>query len=63
MRSIEAITNTALRRVQQVIMAELPEPECSSKKQQWRWQVEQVKKKVANELWPENNGINIEVKV
>jgi len=61
-KTTDQISAAALKRVQLLLMQELPEPTCSGKKAQWRWQVEQVKKKVATQLWPESSGINIEIK-
>ena len=61
--SIETTADKALRKVQNVIMAELPKPTCASKHEHWQWQVEQVKKKVVQQLWPESNGVSIEIKV
>lgn len=61
--SIESTTDKAFRQVQRVLLAELPEPTCPQKKEHWRWQVEQVKKNIAQRLWPENNGVKINITV
>lgn len=62
-KTIDHITQIALKKIQMLILFELPEPTCPQKKEQWRWKVEQVKKKIVNDLYPQNNGINIEIKV
>lgn len=61
--SIESTTEKAIKKIQMVLLAELPEPSCQQKKEHWRWQVEQVKKSIAQRLWPENNGVQINVTV
>ena len=61
-KTTDQISAAALKRVQLLLMQELPEPTCQLEKAKWRWQVEQVRKKVATQLWPESSGINIEIK-
>lgn len=61
--SVESTTEKVLRQVQRVLLSELPEPTCPQKKQHWRWQVEQVKKNVSQRIYPENNGVHINLTV
>lgn len=61
-KSAEQVAQSCIKRIELIIMTDLPEPSCSSKKPQWRWQVEQVKKKVAERIWPQSSGISIEIK-
>lgn len=60
-KSCQAIADVAARKVNQVILQHLPKPSCPSKLSQWQWDVEQVKKKVSEQLHP--TGINIEIKI
>ena len=62
MKSIEQISAAVIKRIHLTMLHEMPEPTCPVAKQKWRWQQEQVRKKVAAYLWPENNGVSIEIR-
>lgn len=61
--SIEKTVSRALNEVNKVILCYLPEPTCVLAKQKWRHDVEQAKKRIAAQLNPENNGIEIKITV
>jgi hypothetical protein len=56
------IADYILKRVEFLILQCLPKPECALKREKWRWQVDEVKKKVSEKLYQQNNGITIEIK-
>ena len=61
MKSVEQISAAVIKRVHLTLLHEMPEPSCPVAREQWRWRMEEVKKKVAMYLYP-NVGVNVEVK-
>jgi hypothetical protein len=61
MKSTQDIATAVIKRVNLTLLNELPEPSCPVAREQWRWRMEEVKKKVAMYLYP-NVGVNVEVK-
>ncbi len=59
--SNEEIAKRTVQKVELFILAYLPKPECQSKHQQWRWNVEEVKKKISQQLYKGGLSITIEV--
>jgi hypothetical protein len=56
------IADYILKRVEFIILQQLPKPDCALKREKWRWQIDQVKKKVSEQLYSQSNGITIEIK-
>jgi hypothetical protein len=56
------IADYILKRIEFLILQYLPKPDCALKREKWRWQVDEVKKKVSEKLYQQNNGITIEIK-
>jgi hypothetical protein len=60
-KSVENIADMAIRQVMKVIEQELPQPECPRSRPQNNWKKEQVKKLVAQRLWPADAGVKISI--
>lgn len=59
--SIEEITSRLNSRLELDLMQLLPKPTCASKIPHWKWQIEQVKQKLAAKLNPQSAGVTITV--
>lgn len=57
----EEVKAACLKKVHFTILQMLPKPDCPQKKLKWNWQVDEVKRKIANELSPQGMGIKIEI--
>lgn len=50
MKSAKEIASIAVKKVEMIIMQELPRPECASKHQQWNWKKDEVRAHVAKSM-------------
>lgn len=61
MKSAKEIASIAVKKVEMIILQELPRPECASKIQQWNWKKDEVRTRVAQALG--GSGVNVIVKL
>ena len=59
--SNEEIATRILSKIELTLLSYLPEPDCPRKKDINNWNKEQVKKKVAEKLYPQGLSIKIEL--
>ena len=59
--SNEEIATRILSKIELTLLSYLPEPDCPRKKDINNWNKEQVKKKVAEKLYPQGLGITIDI--
>lgn len=59
MRSAQEIAAIAVKKVEMIILQELPRPECASKVQQWNWKKDEVRARVAQAMG--GSGVTITV--
>jgi hypothetical protein len=61
-KSIQQIVEVLEKRIDNVMLFELPKPSCKAKLQQWEWKRAQVKQMLAQRLGG-GMGINVNVNV
>ena len=59
-KSIVEIANICEKKINMVILQELPTPECPRKREQNKWKIDEVKKEIASRLG--GLGITISIK-